>query len=110
MTLSILFCVYNSIMEKILLIILIMVVIIWGLWWLLGWWRCKGDVIEGLDTMAGLLSVDDQYFYDKLFQNVVYVPNSPEMTGWVKCNQMKTMGSSCVEYGITGNAYLFNPI
>lgn len=76
------------------------------------------QVIENLYTFNGRMSIDDQYFYDKLFNNVTYYPNkyidNYELgplteTGINKClsdcNIMKDC--NCVEYGITGNAYAF---
>lgn len=62
----------------------------------------------------GSIAIDDQYFYDKIFDNVVYYPNEYEAqanwndvvaTGWEKC-QTDCQGH-CVEYGITGNSYCF---
>lgn len=76
------------------------------------------NVYEGLTTFNGRMSVDDQYFYDKLFDDVVYYPNEYKKkyatgeeigllkkTGMEKCKE--ECGGRCVEYGITSNAYCF---
>lgn len=66
-------------------------------------------------TFNGRMAIDDQYFSDKLFDNVVYYPNTYEEdselnnvvnTGWVKCKQ--ECDGTCLEYGITGNTYCFS--
>jgi len=66
-------------------------------------------------TFNGRMAIDDQYFYDKLFDDVVYYPNEYEndynlndilSTGWEKC-KMECTGH-CVEYGLTSNAYCFS--
>jgi hypothetical protein len=66
-------------------------------------------------TFNGRMATDDQYFYDKLFDDVVYYPNTYEEdsnlnnvvnTGWVKC-KAECQGN-CVEYGIGGTAFCFN--
>lgn len=66
-------------------------------------------------TFNGRMAIDDQYFYDKLFDNVVYYPNEYErdyklndivITGCEKC-RLETSGN-CVEYGVTGACYAFN--
>ncbi len=77
---------------------------------------CNGgiDVIEGLDTFNGRMAIDEQYFYDKLFDNVDYYPNEYEndynlndviITGFDRCKE-KCKGR-CVEYGVTSIAYCF---
>jgi hypothetical protein len=76
----------------------------------------KKEIYKGTfnSTFNGRMAIDDQYFYDKLFDDVVYYPNQYEndynlndinMIGWEKC-KMECTGH-CVEYGITGNAYCF---
>lgn len=71
-------------------------------------------MIEHLDTYNGRMSVDDQYFYDKLLEDVDYIPNKYvddyalndiEIRGIDKCQQ--TCPGLCVEFGITGHAYCF---
>lgn len=66
-------------------------------------------------TFNGRMAIDDQYFYDKLFDDVVYYPNEYATdynlgdllaTGWQKC-KMECKGH-CVEYNISGNSYCFN--
>lgn len=66
-------------------------------------------------TFNGRMAIDDQYFYDKLFDDVVYYPNEYEgdynlndvkVTGWEKCKQ--ECPGHCVEYNISGNSYCFN--
>lgn len=78
----------------------------------------KKQVIEGLNTFNGRMAVDDQYFYDKIFDDVKYYPNQYAtkydtgedidkllMTGMMKCYD--ECSGKCVEYGISGNAYCF---
>ena len=77
-------------------------------------------MIEGLNTFNGRMAIDDQYFYDKLFDDVVYYPNDYERdyergeeigklvkTGWVKCLEEVPPGGHCVEFGVSGASYLF---
>jgi hypothetical protein len=63
-------------------------------------------------TFNGRMAIDDQYFYDKIFDNVTYYDNDYDYdtgdlikTGWEKC----TTGCSgnCVEYFVSGRAYCF---
>lgn len=65
----------------------------------------------------GRMAIDDQYFYDKLFDNVVYYPNEYNndyelnditSTGIEKCK--KECQGNCVEFGQSSIAYCFNPI
>lgn len=58
-------------------------------------------------TFNGRMAIDDQYFYDKLFDNVIYYPNKYAEddnlndvveTGWDKC-LMECKGK-CIEYGV----------
>jgi len=68
-------------------------------------------------TFNGSLSISDLYFYDKLFDDVVYYPNK-----YLKDENMneivKTGDDSCVEeclgncvsFGFSGNSYCFNPV
>lgn len=85
-------------MRYLLIVIIIMFV---------GWYYYKKRCIEGLNTFNGRLAIDDQYYYDKLFDNVVYIPNSPEIDGWTKCTTLKGPLDNCVEFGLTGDTYLF---
>ena len=100
----------NIIIIIILLIILIAIII----------FKYKqSNVIEGLNTFNGRMAIDDQYFYDKVFDNVIYYHNvykedynSGEdigklvKTGSQECKE-KCVGN-CVEFGITSNAYCFS--
>lgn len=75
--------------------------------------------VEGfLSTFNGRMAVDDQYYYDKLFDNVIYYPNEYEKdyktgeeigrllkTGWTKCKEECT--GNCVEFFVSGNAHCF---
>ena len=66
----------------------------------------KGDLIEGLNTFIGRMAIDDQYFYDKTFDDVFYYPNEPDgVSGWDRCNS--ECPGRCVEYGINGTASCF---
>ncbi len=65
-------------------------------------------------TFNGRMSIDDQYFYDKVFDDVTYFPNEYGMdyslndvmlSGMDNCRQKCT--GNCVEYGIHGVAYCF---
>jgi hypothetical protein len=63
-------------------------------------------------TFNGRMAIDDQYFYDKLFDDVVYYENDYDYdtgdlikTGWEKC-KMQCSGN-CVEYFLSGNSYCF---
>lgn len=76
-------------------------------------------LIEGLNTFNGRMAIDDQYFYDKLFDNVTYYPNQYDKdyktgeeigklisTGWIRCKE--ECPGHCVEFGPTGRAYCFS--
>jgi len=66
----------------------------------------RKKVIEGLNTFAGRLSIDSQYFYDQIFDDVSYYPNDKDgTTGWIKCKQQ--CPGHCIEFGVSGNAYCF---
>ena len=79
----------------------------------------KAKLVEGmLNTFNGRMAIDDQYFYDKLFDNVTYYPNQYDKdyktaeeigklisTGWVRCNE--ECAGNCVEFGPTSVAYCF---
>jgi len=78
----------------------------------------KPTMVEGLNTFNGRMAIDDQYFYDKLFDDVIYYPNEYDkdykrgeeigkllQTGWVKCKT--ECPGHCVEYGVHGAAYCF---
>jgi len=65
-------------------------------------------------TFNGRMAIDDQYYYDKLFDDVVYYPN--EYNDDYKLNDLKTSGydkcleecpGNCVAFGLTDNAYCF---
>jgi hypothetical protein len=63
-------------------------------------------------TFNGRMAIDDQYFYDKLFDDVVYYDNDYDYdtgdlikTGWDKCKMQCT--GNCVEYFVSGNSYCF---
>ena len=78
----------------------------------------KSLTIEGLYTFNGRMAINDQWFVDKLFDDVYYMPNKYEQpyktgeeigklaqTGYDYCSQF--CPGTCLEYGITGNAYCF---
>jgi hypothetical protein len=78
----------------------------------------KAKIIEGLNTFNGKMAIDDQYFYDKIFDDVTYYPNEYAknydtgeeigkllITGWVKCR--KNCKGNCIEYGLSGDTYCF---
>ena len=73
------------------------------------------NIIEGLNTFNGRMAISDQYYYDKLFDDVIYYPNKYEKdyetgeeigkllkTGWQECREKCTY---CVEFGVSGNAW-----
>jgi len=114
------------------MIILILTLILFLIGYILyKWAQDKTFVIEGMDssstnqgsrfgsterkpyigtfsgTFNGRMAIDDQYFYDKLFDNVIYYPNKYEEddnlndvveTGWDKC--LKECKGKCIEYGV----------
>jgi len=51
------------------------------------------------------MAVDDQYFYDRVFDDVTYYPTTQKSTGWSRC--ILTCPGNCMEYGPTGNSYCF---
>lgn|SRR5579863_3161787 len=60
----------------------------------------------------GRMAIDDQYFYDKLFDDVVYYENDYDYdtgklitTGWDKCKT--NCQGNCVEYFLSGDSYCF---
>jgi len=78
----------------------------------------ENKLVEGLNTFNGRMAIDDQYFYDKLFDDVTYYPNDYDKeyktkeeigklitTGWIRCKQ--ECPGHCVEFGPTGNSYCF---
>ena len=122
-----------------IILILTFILIIIG-YILYKWAQDKTFVLEGMDTSSnnqgsrfgstirvpftgtfsstfnGRMAVDDQYFYDKLFDNVVYYPNKYAEddnlndvveTGWEDC--LFNCKGHCIEYGVSGNSYCFNP-
>ena len=101
--------------SKVSTIVIILIVLIVGIqiynWTKLG----KEPMIEGLNTFNGRMAVDDQYFYDKLFDDVYYYPNEYERnyeseeqigklikTGWVRCKEECPSSGHCVEFGVSG--------
>jgi hypothetical protein len=70
----------------------------------------KSDLIEGLDSFNGRMAIDDQYFYDKLFDDVFYYENEDGGFGTLgieRCLLEIAPGGHCVEYGLSGAAYAF---
>lgn len=70
------------------------------------------DTIEGLglNNFTGRLAIDDQYYYDKLFDDVFYYPNDDPFskymtTGYEKCKSECT--GNCVSFGPSAHAYCF---
>ncbi len=64
----------------------------------------KNDLVEGLNTFVGRMAVDDQYFYDKTFDDVFYYPNEPDgVSGWDRCNS--ECPGRCVENGVYGSSW-----
>ena len=63
-------------------------------------------------TFNGRAAIDDQYFDDKLFNDVTYYPNEYDennkllQTGWINCIQ--ECPGHCLEYGVTNNTYCFS--
>ena len=97
-------------------IIILMIVILLFFWYISK--TIAPTMIEGLNTFNGRMSVDSQYFYDKLFDDVLYYPNRYDKdyetgeeigklirTGWDECRE-KCPGH-CVEFGPTGRSYCF---
>ncbi len=88
----------------------------------------KKDQIRSISTIGdykgpfnssfnGRMAIDDQYFYDKLFDDVVYYENQYEdnyslndiiSTGMEMCE--KKCRGTCVEYGVHGVAYCFEDV
>jgi len=79
----------------------------------------KKDLVEGLNTFNGRMAIDDQYFYDQLFDDVIYYPNQYDKdyktgeeigklisTGWARCKE--ECPGHCVEFGLSGHSYCFN--
>jgi hypothetical protein len=71
-----------------------------------------------LNTFNGRMAIDDQYFFDKLFDDVSYYPNEYQKnyesgeqigklikTGWIRCKE--ECPGKCMEYGISGHTYCF---
>lgn len=103
-------------MKHIIVLIIVLILILMILIFEIN--KISNKKIEGLNTFNGRMAVDDQYFYDKIFDDVIYYPNEYAknydtgeeigkllVTGWIKCKQ-KCPGH-CVEYGVSGNAYCF---
>lgn len=90
-------------------------VIVGAILWMRLRGRCGGKqnkVERFLNTFNGRLSLDDQYYYDKLFDDVFYYPNTDPfgkdmVTGWEKCRTENKTGH-CVEFGLTGATYSFS--
>ena len=98
-------------MADYILIFLVVALLIW-----LVYRNCV--IVEGLNTFNGRMAVDDQYFYDKVFDDVTYYPNKYDkdyetgeeigqllMTGWQQC-KLECPGN-CMEYGLSGRTYCF---
>lgn len=99
---------FNIYMIIIIIIIIFIILLIYN--------NCV--TVEHLNTFNGRMAIDDQYFYDKLFDDVVYYPNKYEKdydtgeeigklleTGWIRC--LSECKGNCVEYGLTGHTYCF---
>ncbi len=63
-------------------------------------------------SFNGRMAIDDQYFYNKIFDNVAYFDNKYDYdsgdlitTGWETCKMQCT--GNCVEYGLSGATYCF---
>jgi hypothetical protein len=74
--------------------------------------------VEGMYTFNGRLSSNLQWYDDHLFDDVYYIPNLYQQpyktgeeigklleTGLSYC--YKNCSGTCLEYGMTGNAYCF---
>jgi hypothetical protein len=100
---------------NIIIILLVIVLFAWTTWYIKKTNHIHDGSTEGfLNTFNGRLALDDQYFYDTLFDNTFYYENddpfSKDMvTGWEKCKTENTAGN-CVEFGLTGYTYAFAPI
>ena len=66
-------------------------------------------------SFNGRMAVNDMYFADKVFDNVVYYPNTYEEddelnnvvnTGWLKCKEQ--CNGNCIEFGLSGASFCFN--
>ena len=62
----------------------------------------------------GRMAIDDQYYFDALFDDAIYYPNSYDQnymlndvieTGMQKCQ--RECSGNCVEFGVTNNATCF---
>ena len=90
-------------MIKILLCIIILIITIYLY---NSYIKNNNLIIEGLDTFTGRMAIDDQYYYDKLFDDVYYYPNEEDgTTGWAKCKS--ECSGHCVEFGVHGVSYCF---
>lgn len=67
-------------------------------------------------TYNGHMATNDQYYYDKTFDNVVYYPNKYTEdsalndiveNGWTQCKQ--SCEGNCIEFGVSGASYCFSP-
>ena len=97
-------------------IFLILIFIVGYLYW---YKYGKSKKLEHLNTFNGRTAINDQYFYDKLFDDVYYYPNTYQKnysnrkeeigkllkTGWVRCKE--ECPGHCVEYGVGGASYCF---
>lgn len=97
-----------------LILLIIIILVYFGINHLLK----RDKLVEGLYTFNGRMAIDDQYFYDKLFDDVTYYPNRYDKeyktaeeigklveTGWMRC--LQECPGKCVEFGVTGNSYCF---
>lgn len=79
----------------------------------------KPKLVEGLNTFNGRMAIDDQYYFDQIFDDVIYYPNEYDKdyktaeeighlvkTGWQKCKEL--CSGNCVEFGLTGASYCFS--
>lgn len=89
-------------------VVIILIIIVMVGYLVYKYWIESGDVVEGLNTFNGRMAIDDQYFYDSLFDQVYYYPNneSDGTTGWDKCKS--ECQGNCQSYGYTNISYCFN--
>jgi len=104
-------------MTKLIIIIILILCLIYYIYTT---YKNNNNNIEGLLTFNGRMSIDDQYYYDTMFEDVVYYPNeyvtkseSGEeigklmKTGWMRCKE--ECAGNCTEFGVTGHSYCFAP-
>jgi len=97
-------------MNKIYLIIILIILI----YYLSNNSNIEKMTLENSDT-------DDKDFYDEIFENVIHYPNEYEKDNFTEENIGKIIKlgidkckteckGDCVEYGLTGHSYCFNPL